>query len=189
MIASLKIVAVIRGSVQPEGEKWDPVDDEHRDDMSEKSKLLSIPPPHNYQRDPYALPREMGILHVVPSENDLTGILHFSSFLLCSLLLSLSLSSHSSFFSSNNCGQNSSTKRTTQTEVSSSHSRSCHCSDDVVLVRFAKKKVQEEEYYEKKYTPTLESVASTTGGGAASNPTTPTAAAAPEPTSPEKCKQ
>lgn len=73
MIASLKIVAVIRGTVQPEGEKWDPVDDEYRDDMSDKLKLLSIPPTQNYQRDPYALPREMGILHVVPSENDLTG--------------------------------------------------------------------------------------------------------------------
>ena len=74
MIASLKIVAVIRGTVQPEGEKWDPVDDEYRDEMSEKLKLLTIPPVQTYQRDPYALPRELGILHVVPSENDLTGL-------------------------------------------------------------------------------------------------------------------
>ncbi len=73
VIASLKICAVVRGTVQPEGEKWDPVDDEYRDEMSEKAKLLSIPPPQQFQRDPYEVPRQMGLLHVVPSENDLTG--------------------------------------------------------------------------------------------------------------------
>lgn len=73
MIASLKICAVVRGSVQPEGEKWDPVDDEFRDEMPDKLKLSPESPPQQYHRDPYVLPREMGILHVVPSVNDLTA--------------------------------------------------------------------------------------------------------------------
>jgi hypothetical protein len=74
MVASLKISVVVRGSVQPEGEKWDPVDDEYRDDHTDTArKLLSANTPQHHERDPYRLPREMGILHVVASENELTG--------------------------------------------------------------------------------------------------------------------
>jgi hypothetical protein len=74
MVASLKISVVVRGSVQPEGEKWDPVDDEYREEHTDAHhKLLSPPTPQYHERDPYRLPREMGILHVVASENELTG--------------------------------------------------------------------------------------------------------------------
>mmetsp|Transcript_15267 Transcript_15267/g.22981 ORF Transcript_15267/g.22981 Transcript_15267/m.22981 type:complete len:542 (-) Transcript_15267:170-1795(-) len=68
MVASLRIVAVVRGTVQPEGERWDPVDAEYR-----TSDTNLTPPVYPFERDPYALPRDMGILHVVPSSNDLTA--------------------------------------------------------------------------------------------------------------------
>jgi hypothetical protein len=95
MIASLKISAVVRGSVQPEGERWDPVDDQYRDDHHPSAASGSVGREGrnaNHGRDPYALPREMGILHVVPSDNTLTGLPPCSP---CSAHLLASLSAFS----------------------------------------------------------------------------------------------
>ena len=70
MLASLKITAVVRGSMQSEGERYDPIDEQ----------FLPVGPDtptpamsKYYQRDPYALPREKGILHVVPSISGLSA--------------------------------------------------------------------------------------------------------------------
>ena len=56
--------------MKPQGERWDPVDEQFQSDVGEETLK---PPMSPYQRDPYRLPREAGILHVVPSTFGLTG--------------------------------------------------------------------------------------------------------------------
>jgi len=71
MIASLKITAVVRGSIQPQGERQDPIDEEFK--SAHNGSADSVPRFYPYQRDPYKVPRERGMLHVVPSVSGLTA--------------------------------------------------------------------------------------------------------------------
>ena len=72
MLASLKITAVVRGSAQFEAERSDPIDEEFKDQVTPDTPV-SAPRKYPYVRDPYAVPREKGILHVVPSVSGLSA--------------------------------------------------------------------------------------------------------------------
>lgn len=72
MLSSLKVTAVVRGSMQVDAERFDPIDEEFKDKVAPDTPA-SGPRKYPYMRDPYAIPREKGILHVVPSISGLSA--------------------------------------------------------------------------------------------------------------------
>lgn len=72
MLASLKITAVVRGSFQTEAERYDPIDKE-LESLVTADTPINAPRKYPYLRDPYSIPREKGILHVVPSVSGLSA--------------------------------------------------------------------------------------------------------------------
>jgi ethanolamine-phosphate cytidylyltransferase len=70
MLASLKITAVVRGSMQSDAERSDPIDKEF---TITADTPMNPPRKYPYHRDPYAVPRERGILHVIPSVSGLSA--------------------------------------------------------------------------------------------------------------------
>lgn len=73
MLASLKITAVVRGSVQTDAERPDPLPASALAAVPATSSPPENSPPIRFKRDPYAVPREKGILHVVPSVSGLSA--------------------------------------------------------------------------------------------------------------------